>query len=198
MLSQLKNLLQAVLLWLLMLINGGQLPADLFPPDLFPDPSEFDWSSLLSQSWNNPWQISMPSSLEDYDLAAGQARVARTARPQLQPDGLGALVDDASLLPMAAPPGLTSAAYALDAAGLVGPAADSERIVNPSGAPRQSLAANTMIWRNSGTRRASTYSPPAQVAPAPVSDRSALGLIALGAVGLAVAGYVVVRRGRAR
>ena len=197
MLEILKRVLQSVLIWLLLFINGGKLPPELLPPINIPD---FDWSSLMGQT--SPWQLQVPSSLDDAGSALA-ARKPQVARQSTLPEA-GQTAQEADLLPAALG---TAGDLAAGNPALLGAMAGgmsniaaaidpSAPIVNPSGVPRELLGA-VYPWRTKGSGRPGTAVTTEIVEPAAQgSSRATLALILLGAGALAVAGYVVTRRRR--
>jgi len=197
MLDLLKRVLQNVLIWLLLFINGGKLPPELQPPVNIPDT---DWSALIGQS--SQWQLQMPASVDGADaLSARKAQASRAAvlpnagqvakqEEDFLPASLGsldALATDRTALAGAMTGGIGNALAALD---------PSAPVVNPSGVPRELLGA-VYPWRARGNGRSGSAVTTEIVAPsAPASGRATLALILLGVGALAVAGYSVVRRRR--
>jgi len=196
MLDWLKSILQNVLIWLLLLINGGKLPPELLPPVNIPD---IDWSSLAGQTAQ--WQQQSPLTLDGANTALA-ARKAQLPRSPSLPDagqaaqqaslaeaslGAGSLAVDRALLVDSMASGVTGAIAALD---------PSAPIVNPSGVPRELLGA-VYPWRSKGNGRAGASPANTQIVEAsPQGSRAGLALMLVGAGGLAVAGYVVLRRRR--
>lgn len=197
MLDWLKSILQNVLIWLLLFINGGKLPPELLPPINIPD---IDWSSLVGQ--NGPWQLQMPASTDGAGTLVA-ARKAQASRPAVLPDA-NQVAQEADLLPasLGSLDGLAAGRAALTGAlaGGMGNALaaldPSTPIVNPSGVPREMLGA-LYPWRSKGSRRASV-GVATEIVEAEPAGRLGIppGLLLLGAGALAVGGYAVTRRRR--
>lgn len=196
MLDWLKSILQNVLIWLLLFINGGKLPPELLPPIEIP---EIDWSSLIGQ--NSQWQLQMPAATDGATLLA--ARKAQASRPAVLPDA-SQVAQEADLLPasLGSLDGLAADRTALMGAmsGGMGNALaaldPSTPIVNPSGVPREMLGA-LYPWRSKGSRRTSA-GVATEIVEAEPAGRLGIppGLLLLGAGALAVGGYAVTRRRR--